>query len=600
MSRSAAREIAFLFLGTALASPIWAHDHEPDWAAEGALQQGLFLDLRHPLVIRQPNDFEIVLRINNLAAAGTVVVERLQYQSLSRDWAERRTPGVSLPSKRALFDDYQMIHAAMKAAEQPPVNVDLVHRLAQRKADRMVQICQGVFVDRLPIARSDVDWGATDLRFLVTIDLLQDGIRRTEEREVTIPIEEALPNGMAEAPVMIFDASTHTIRPTAELGRRDRVGPPGGPWFAGDQHLHTVGSIDARVLEGTNESVTEYAQSAELQGLGWIIVTDHSNVHIDLPGLPPYYTPSQHQTGTDEAAQVRAQTGFLALYSQEMGLGQQGGLSLPSHYLTYPAQSDSMGYLCNPSSGLQFGSTNCEPEQVIIDRVTAAGGIGFIAHPFASTSGLYETWDFNNGATGWAGIEIWSDHGGKLKNTDKQSVIKWLELLTGIGQPAGGQLPIRAGFPTKFPVGIGNSDAHVPQRVGRTFTYSRIDSVDRPAVMDSFVNGRCIASNGPLAFGTLAGAGTGEVAQVVAGPNTLDVFLQTTPEFGPVGDYKIFIAVDGIFRTVIPPSGSPAFAMQFSVQNLNLAQPDRFIVIYAKSKVGREKSIANPIWLEFI
>ena len=49
-------------------------------------------------------------------------------------------------------------------------------------------------------------------------------------------------------------------------------------WFAGDQHLHTTYSLDALVLDGTTETVTDYAAAAELIGLDWIIVTDHSEI----------------------------------------------------------------------------------------------------------------------------------------------------------------------------------------------------------------------------------------------------------------------------------------------------------------------------------
>jgi hypothetical protein len=124
--------------------------------------------------------------------------------------------------------------------------------------------------------------------------------------------------------------------------------------------------------------------------------------------------------------------------------------------------------------------------------------------------------------------------------------------------------------------------------------------------MDAFVNGRCVASNGPLVFGQINGAGTGEVAIVSAIQNQLAVTLQTTSEFGPVGDYKITVLVNGLERSVIPPSGSPDYQTTIVLQNL-LGPPDKFVTLRAEraDSIGGAPSgvvfqaIANPIWLEF-
>jgi hypothetical protein len=124
--------------------------------------------------------------------------------------------------------------------------------------------------------------------------------------------------------------------------------------------------------------------------------------------------------------------------------------------------------------------------------------------------------------------------------------------------------------------------------------------------MDAFVNGRCVASNGPLVFGQINGAGTGEVAIVSAIQNQLAVTLQTTPEFGPVGDYKVTVLVNGVERAVIPPSGSPDYQTTIELDNL-LGPPDKFVTLRAE-RVNSSNSasggvvfqaIANPIWLEF-
>jgi hypothetical protein len=84
------------------------------------------------------------------------------------------------------------------------------------------------------------------------------------------------------------------------------------------------------------------------------------------------------------------------------------------------------------------------------------------------------------------------------------------------------------------------------------------------------------------------------------------VTLQTTSEFGPVGDYKITVLVNGFERLVIPPSGSPDHQTTIVLQDL-LSPPDKFVTLRAERAncIGCASSgvvfqaIANPIWLEF-
>jgi hypothetical protein len=369
-------------------------------------------------------------------------------------------------------------------------------------------------------------------------------------------------------------------------------------WYAGDQHLHTTYSLDAVILNGTQEDVTDYAATAELMGFDWIIITDHSNVHITWGGTD-YYTPEQFAAGTAEAAAYTAQNPLLVLYGEEMGAGQSGLFALPSHYLAYPLMADSTGYLMNPSSGLVFNLANCEPEQVIIDRVNNAGGFGFIAHPFDSGALAYAPWNFNNGATGWAGLEIWSDTNGQIKTVDAQSLAKWYDLLNAIPGPQQGQLADRPGFPNAFPVGLGNSDAHEPGLIGATFTYAWMPAVSRVDVTTALMQGHCVASNGPLLFGDINGANVGEVAFLLNGDNDLDLTLTTTAEFGPVGDYALAVYVNGAARLTIPPSGGPGFSMAVRLEGLNLAPPDKFVTLRADSTDGVFHAITNPTWLQF-
>jgi hypothetical protein len=381
-----------------------------------------------------------------------------------------------------------------------------------------------------------------------------------------------------------------------------------GSWFAGDQHLHTAFSIDAFFLEGTAELVTDYAATAQTIGLDWIIITDHTNLNFAF-----WYKPWMFFVGELMARYVRNTNDYLVLQGQEMGIGSPGASGEAAHLLVYPRTADSTGFLQNPCPGLLFNHIKCEPEQVILDRVNDNGGIGFIAHPFDFAPLFFAPWDQSSNAVGWAGIEIFNSDVSIFEPQDQQSVDWWHELLNEIAPPQDGQLAVRAGYPTRFPVGIGNSDAHQPARIGNTFTYIRLpDSINgngilsREDLMDAFVNGRCVASNGPLVFGQINGAGTGEVAIVSANLNQLAVTLQTTSEFGPVGDYKITVLVNGIERLAIPPSGSPDYQTTIVLHDL-LDPPDKFVTLRAErvNGIGGAPSgvdfqaIANPIWLEF-
>jgi len=321
-------------------------------------------------------------------------------------------------------------------------------------------------------------------------------------------------------------------------------------------------------------------------------VTDHSNIDFNFLGNR-WYTPAQFDNGTAEAAQYRNEFDFLVLNGQEMGAGTGD----PSHVLAYPHSADSTGFLPNPCTGGRFGHRNCESEQTILDRINGAGGIGFIAHPFQSDDGFFRPWDFDNGVTGWAGFEIFNSGSGVLTGTDEQALLKWAELLNEIEPPAGGELPLREDYPTKFPVGLGNSDAHEPGLIGNTFTYCRAPTATREAIMNSLVEGNCVASNGPLAFLEVNSAGPGQVAAISSEGNTVALTIRSTPEFGTAGSYSVQLYVNGVKELTIPPNGSPEYSTKMVFENVAIDASSRYVVVVAKAPSGR-LSIASPVWLE--
>ncbi len=588
-----------LFTGapSLLGAPI--HDGEPEWLDGTQVDQGIYVKIHHPRVIRNLRSFKVGLAVCNVDGDRDAIVREIRCDLGADRGPVVRRPDHALPSRRSAYHEYKTVRKALEQlSEAGDRDVERIEGLVRRRVDSMFQVAQGGFVDAYDVDQDWVDAEAISYRMTIEIDVEQAGVIRTLRKPVVIPLQDPLPNGTGPMRRVHYSASTGSwwVLPT-EPG--DELPGSGSQWYAGDQHLHTVYSVDAFLLHQNLFNAGWYALAADIYGLDWIVTTDHSNIHFSLFGYE-WYTEDQFELSVQQTGDYREATGFQSYAGQELGLGAQGFFNEPSHFLAYPKEVDSMGYLENPSSGMITGHLNCEPEQVILDRVTAAGGMGFVAHPFVGSFLFYEGWNFSNGATGHAGFEIWCAEDGTFQDTDEQALVKWLELLGDIPAPSGGQLSERPGFPTRFPVGIGNSDAHTIGAIGNTFTYSRLYQLDRVGIMNGLTDGRCIASNGPLAFGTINGAGPGEVAvRVVDGENTIELTLQSTAEFGPVGDYEIRILVDGVPRVVIPPSGMPGDSVVFEVDDLVLSPQDSYVNVFAASAVGIPQCYANPIWLQF-
>ena len=557
-----------LFIVGAIA-PVYGHQHTAPWLLESELDNGLFVEVRHPRVIRSPRPFDVSVVVNNLLAEGEVVVTGVRYDLPGAFDTVRHRRRHVLAEKRADYRRYKRIQRELRGATERR-DRRAVRRLRAESRSHLARIASGVFRDRQTVEASYIPEVGSRVEISVEVDVVERGVPRTLRRRIEILVHPPLPAGSD------------------------------GSWFSGDQHLHTAFSIDAFFLDGTTELLADYAATAQTVGLDWIVVTDHTNVRFLL-----WYRPWMFAIGELAAKKFRDNRDYLVLQGQEMAVGSLGRFGESAHLLVYPHKVDSTGFIPNPCSGLIANHVNCEPEQVILDRVNDNGGISFIAHPFDAAPLLFAAWDQQSDAQGWAGLEIFNSRAAVVDSGDEKSIDWWHELLNEIEPPQDGLLSERPDFPTRFPVGIGNSDAHQPGHIGNTFTYARLPGVlagngmlPREDVMDAFVAGRLVASNGPLVFGEVNGAGVGEVAMLLPGSNQLAVTLQTTPEFGLVGDYTITVLVNGSPRAVVPLSGSSSFETTIVLEDL-LAPPDKFVTIRARCDSCSGEALANPIWLEF-
>lgn len=157
----------------------------------------------------------------------------------------------------------------------------------------------------------------------------------------------------------------------------------------GNMHMHTPYSDG----EKWHREIAEEAISA---GLDFIIVTDH-NIWVD--GLEGYY---ENENGR-----------VLLLVGEEVHDVRRQPQA--NHFLIYGAEREMCGYAADP--------------QTLIDETRAAGGIGFLAHPFDPESLIinepdlaWHDWDIDR----FTGIEIWnymSNFKGHL-GTNKLQVIR--------------------------------------------------------------------------------------------------------------------------------------------------------------------------------
>ncbi len=539
------------------------HSHEPDWLHA---EDGLFVSVHGPTEVRGDGMAWATVRLINLTGhPGVLHAVRLVRSGAVIDETVAEVP---LPPVSAAAEIYRD-----SLPEDFPTRADALQIISEATVLRRIE----------PGYTLDGSWS-------IEVDAVIDDVLVQTTRPIQMARHLRLPTGAAAAEQWRRDEAGGWHRSKHHALRAEG-------WLAGDQHLHTTWSLDAYALEGTEEGPAGYADSARAKGLDWIMITDHSNIHAWWFG-EWFFTPEQHEIARQEAASYRDEFGWPVLYSQEMGLGRTGFWDLPSHMLVYPLDTFEAPYLENPSDGLVFGHAECEDEQTIIDRINASGCYGFIAHPFEEGSMSFAQWNWNNGATGWAGFELWSNAEGEFHEADLAAVVKWHDLLGEIAPPTGGTLADRPGFPTKYPVGLGNSDAHTAGAIGAVFTYARLDDVEPASLRAAFLSGRCVASDGPLVTLEVNTAGIGDVAILPGGIGRAVVRLETTPEFGTVDRFTFVLEGDGATILELPTQNASGYAAEFVIDSPTMFEDLTYLTAWAQRDDLTRLAMTNPVWLQ--
>ncbi len=222
-------------------------------------------------------------------------------------------------------------------------------------------------------------------------------------------------------------------------------------WYVGDQHVHSNYGI--HFWEGNIDLLEDMVDAAEASQLDWVIFTDHSFALGE----------TEWEDGRD-ACSGNSTSSFKCLFGQEMSIGDTGWCDswTNGHYLAHPNSDDDLGYI---DGDCTFGGCNCRPEQVVINEINTAGGIGFIAHPYLPEGEKYwgldpthHNWD-TWAVTGVTGLEIinndWTNDDATTINNVGGINDSWIEFLEAETNPENG-----------FMVGIAGSDAHYTEDIG--------------------------------------------------------------------------------------------------------------------------------------
>jgi len=350
-------------------------------------------------------------------------------------------------------------------------------------------------------------------------------------------------------------------------------------WYKGDLHMHSgFGPVSFWGINWENpDPLDQMVDAAKLKDLDWVIFTDHSVA---------FSKASEWEAGY-KSCKRRSTNSFKCLYGQEMSIGNTGtcdGLE-NGHYLAHPYADDNLGWI-DGYCGIFWLPCDCRPEQLVINEINNAGGMGFIAHPYLPAT-IITSFDWDDWTVkGFTGIEIingdWSDDDAKTIHNPGGGDDSWEEFLQAETNPSDG-----------FVVGSGGSDAHYTNDVGYgAFVYCYMDSLSTINIRNAVKEGHCVVSVGPFVEFSLNGAMIGDEVDVFSGISTLNISADSTG-FGNLD--KIVILIDGMVDTVIEGFSGTSYSGTVDV-NLNYGDSYIRVEVYTDA-VDSNRSFTNPIWV---
>ncbi len=344
-------------------------------------------------------------------------------------------------------------------------------------------------------------------------------------------------------------------------------------WYRGDQHVHSNYSnnlADLVLHGGWCDTIPNQVSAAKSLGYDWLLFTEHS--FAEGADDSPSWTKGGQECDNEDTS------GFKCHYGLELSTDAPG-ICDSSHYLYYDStpsfiEADCIAYTC------------CDVEtEDVMDAVNNNGGIGFVAHPYGTTlEGVgfeWEEWDL----TGFTGLELIN---GEFDGDDSDTINNpggntdsWIEFLESETNPDDG-----------FKVGIANSDAHQVDEFS-SFTYCYMDSLSESNIVSALEDGHCVASTGPFVSFTLDGTIIGDKATVPEGTNSLDIYANSTAEFGELSWIYIYIN-DTLEKALFLGGGSYSYSDSVDV---SLSQEDGYIRLVAYTDENH-RAYTNPIWIE--
>lgn len=535
--------------------------------------ENISININSPSVIRLGYDSMARITLINMNDDSNIILNKISILSSNRTIKEKEFNKI-IPS---LKNEILRLRELEKQHEELCESLDLwgEHR------DLSLKIKKETFSTSFDLNLHDFEFSSEDKR-VITILFKFEFTYNNQRYYITKQHSTILSEPLPKANDLVLTKNSLRADPQSEMFAKGAL--PNKPlyWYAGDQHVH---SRYGETAYETPDPLLEMVNASIAQDLDWVIFTDHSYA---------FYNDEESWEDGKTACNSASTDAFKCIYNQEMSVNAPG-LCDQAHYLVYPYLNEDIDYI-DGTCGLT--DCFCRDPQIIINDVSSAGGMGFIAHPYSGWWGWEQLW---SSTTNYTGLEIWNNEWdeGDAKtfyNPSTSAVDSWQEFLQIETDPSDG-----------FTVGIGNSDAHYIENVGKTFTYCYMQSLTNRNILDALMGGHCVASDGPLTTFTIQGEIIGEVVDICSGNNTLQVDAYSNSEFGTLDKVKVYIRnplLNDPTKTV--PLSDYTKSVNISINIpviacLGFECPKQYVYLQLETNEGidqeRHKAITNPIWV---